>query len=444
MDSSQMKVIIPDFEMFITTELNNYRAVKEDLKVEEDEIETAYNSVIKVSDEAKANGNVGAEEKAAIVEAATGMVYQQLLADADVIPLLLALNPNYANTSQFTEIKSLIAKIKTSTDYEEINKLVAEVQEKIKKMLDSFSGEQLTVAVDRTKPVEIDSEMKDDALYNSTIGSDYDANVSRSSGYGKQNDDRLKEIQEQAKKDIAAYVESLKAQLKAQLGAGYDEAAIDEIVKSATNDTIALFTENIERYKDDDYWVDENKIGFCFERRSCTKKGRYCYNLQSLINTFTKFFNEAAKVYNDEKNDPTKITYDKEDVIAASLGNEYTRSEKISSGDKSVVLATAKSKLMTVSLQIQAQLSSKGCKVPTSVITTLLDESMRETLDNIDVFKTHDYDLYFFKNERKFNVNIKAMVDDFMQRFDDKLEKVKGHSDDDEKKVKEEKPKENT
>ena len=445
MDSTNMKVITVDFEMFITTELNNYRAVKEDLKAEETEIETAYNSVIKTSDSAKANGNVYAEEKEAIVEAATGMVYQQLLADADVIPLLQALNPNYANMSQFKEIQSLITKIKASTDYEEINKLVAEVQEKIKKLLDSFSGEQLTVAVDRTKPVEIDSDMKADALYNSTIGNDYDAGVSRSTSRGKQNDDRLKEIQEMAKKDIAAYVESLKAQLKAQLGAGYDEAAIDEIVKSATNDTIDFFTQGIERKdQDGDYSTDTDNYRFVFADRSGTSKGRYCYNVKALIDKFTEFFNSAAKVYNEQKNDPTKITYDKEDVIADSLGNEYLRDERIK-GNEVTVRAQAKTKLMSVAAQIQAQLAAKGCKVPSSTITMLLDESIQETLDILELKEQADYDCFVVKSGVDYHyVNTKEIVDDFLDIFEAKLAKEKGfESEEDKEKLKDEKPKEN-
>lgn len=438
LDSANMNELLAEFTEALNKDYESFTALKDDLKVYDGEIETAQQNLVGLSDSAKASGNVTEEEKAELVKAGAELIYQQLLAGTGAISLLQALNPNYANTTEFKDIQALATKLKTCTDPAEIPELQEQLKTKLEKLLSAYSGQQLVNAVDGTKPIEILPNEQRHALDSSSIGGDYDENVSRTSSYGRQTDERLHEIQEQAKKDIAAYVEALKVQLKAELGSAYDDAAIDAIALSATNDTISLFTQNVKRYGDDDYKVANDVQAFCFERRSGTKKGRYCYNLQSLINTFTDFFNAAAKVYNAEKNDPSKITYDKEDVIADSLGNEYNRNDRIKSGDETVLRAKARTKLMSVAAQIQAQLASKGCQLPSSQISLLLDESIQETLENLEIKSQADYDFYTFKNGIDYHyVNTKEIVDTFLQIFDAKLEKEKEAYKADEKKPEE-------
>ena len=312
-------------------------------------------------------------------------------------------------------------------------------------------------AVDGTKPIDISSDDQRHALDSSSIGGDYDKNVARQSSFGKQDGTRLDSIKELARKDIEAYATQLKEQLKAELGAAYDEALVNSIIESATNDTIALFAQNAVRRRDKDDVIEQSERAFVFDRDFMRTKGRYKYNLRALIDTFTEFFNAASKTLTAEKNDPSKITYDKEDVlVAAGVDNDYNRSldthtigfsgddGKINENAKNKLKARAKAILVSVAAQVQANLASKGCNIPASKISTMLDESTVETLENITINKEFENLLGFDVGVECYTINTKTVIDEFFRIFDDKLEKEKEAYKADEKKPEDEKPAENS
>ena len=220
------------------------------------------------------------------------------------------------------------------------------------------------------------------------------------------------------------------------------------LLNSAINDTITAFTltgrsENEDwdsknaLYVDDavdggDYQViDKGKIGFIFLERSHSK-GRFGYSVTALIDTFTDFFNEAAKTYKAEQADPSTITYDKEDVIADSigptekLGDTQVDVEKDNKDSaKAKLKAEAKAKLRAISSSIIAQLSAKGCKVPTSVVTELLDASIDETIEALELKAHHDYNFGIKGKVERYSISNSTLIDNFFNTFDAKLAKAK-------------------
>lgn len=406
------KQIQTEFADFIEQKYSELKSIQEDVAKSAGEIETSHNTLISISDSAKSNGNISADEKAAIVNAATELVMKQLLSGMEDIPFMQSLNSNYKTSTDYKTLQGLITKINSSVDPDEIKELQTQAKELLTKILDSYSGDNLVNAVDSTKPVEVTGATKDKTIYNSAISNDYQANVSRTSSYGKQNDGSLAEIQNQARADMQAVAESLKAQLKAQLGTAYNETEIQKYINDAMNDTIAIFTQNVERTtRGKDYSVGNDKNAFVFLRKKGTKSGRYTYNLQALVNTFIQKFNETAKTKNIAKNDPAEVTYDKENVVTESVGNDYHRNTKVENEDRSALLAIAKAKLHSVAASIKASLIAEGSKVSSSDIDSIVDESMQETMNNFD-FSSNSF-------------NTKTLVDDFMSRVDTKLEAVK-------------------
>lgn len=413
------------FAMYIDDQKAALDANKEILTRAADSSTSNYKNLIAVSDNAQLNGNISEEEKKTIVEEGTNLIYNQLLGDMENIPLLEGLNANYKNTADFKAIETKIEAIKTSVDPDEIKKLTDEAKELISKMLNSYSGDKLVSAVDSTKPIEIDDSTKSKVIFNSSISSDYQANVSRSTSRGKQDEGRLDEIQAMAKTDLQAVAESMKAQLKAQLGAAYNEAEIDKFINDAINDTISTFTDNVSRRNGHgNYNTGTDEQAFVFLRRSGTKKGRYVYNLQALTNTFLEKFNANCKNKTESKNDPSLVTYDKENVIADSLGNDYTRSKNYTSKDQSEMINQAKAKLQSVAAALKASLIAEGCKLPSSKIDEMIENSMQSVLTSDSLLETgrdrHNRFLGIFKSAgwNTYTLNVKNVTDNFLSEFD--------------------------
>ena len=192
--------------------------------------------MVSISDAAAANGNISAEEKSNLISSATNLIINQLLNDMENIPVMEGLNADYKNSTDFKTLQTLITNLKASADPDEIAQLKTQAQELVTKMLDAYTGDQLVKAVDSTKPIEVTGATRDNVIYNSALFSEYQANVSRSTSRGKQDDGRLDEIQNMAKADLNTLAESLKAQLKSELGTAYDEAEIQKYINDAIND----------------------------------------------------------------------------------------------------------------------------------------------------------------------------------------------------------------
>lgn len=429
--SMQDAEIQSEFSSFIDTQKAQLDSLQTALTRSASNVDSDYNTLVSISDSANANGNVSADEKKQLVTSATSLIINQLINDIENIPILANLNADYKESTDFKTLGTIITNMKASADPEEIKKLQAQAQELLSKMLDSYTGAQLVGAVDATKPVEVTGATKDKVIFNSSISSEYQANVSRTTSRGKQNDGRLDEIQNMAKQDLAAIAESLKAQLKSQLGTAYNEEDVQKYINDAINDTISLFTQNVVRRNGHgDYSAGSNEQAFVFSRRSGTSKGRYAYNLQSLTNTFIQKFNETSKVKNEAKMDPSKATYDKENVVAESLGKEYDRDVKVKNNDQTALFNTAKAKLQAVAASIKASLIAEGCTVSTSDIEKILDDSMQETMsdfnfntDRPNKFKNlHEF---FNYSANKNSFSTKALTDTFMDKVDAKLEEAK-------------------
>ena len=325
------------------------------------------------------------------------------------------LNADYKNSTDFKTLQTLITNLKASADPDEIAQLKTQAQELVTKMLDAYTG-----------------ATRDNVIYNSALFSEYQANVSRSTSRGKQDDGRLDEIQNMAKADLNTLAESLKAQLKSELGTAYDEAEIQKYINDAINDTLATFTQNVSRRNGHgNYNTGADEQAFVFLRRSGTSKGRYVYNLQALTNTFLDNFNAASKIKNDAKNDPSQATYDKENVIADSLGNEYNRDVRVKNNDQTALYNTAKAKLQQVAAALKASLIAEGCNVSSTEIDSIVNDSMQETMTTFNFNTTKPEGLRFLSKDyfnyisNRNSFSTQELVDTFMNKVDVKLEEAK-------------------
>lgn len=349
------------------------------------EIDASFEKLKEVSDEANANGNITPDERAAIIEASKTLIKTQLLAGNTQIAMLDKLGINSS------EMISLVSKMWTENDPDKLIEMKTQLEELIAKALEKCSGEDLVNAVNSMKPVEITDSIKGKAIDNSSISSAYVANASRSTSRGKQTEERLQEIQEMAKADLNAFAESLKVQLQAELGAAYNEADVQRYINDAINDTISLFTQNVYRKNQHgNYTTSSDNQAFVFARRSGTRKGRYVYNVQSLINTFVDKFNETSKIKNASKLDPSKATYDKENVIADSLGNDYDRNNSIKiTGNKNdnanleKLIDQAKENLKKVAASVKASLIAEGVPIDMSTVDSWLDDCIADTIKDM-------------------------------------------------------------
>ena len=335
-----------------------------------------------LADEVLDDKFVSGLEKEELVGQTSDFLINQLLNDADASDLLNNISSRYSTNEDYQNAVALIKQLKASTD-----------------PLNNYTGSNIAKAIQASGPLEIKDEQKNRIIQNSTIGTDYTANVSRSLGgrvATKDKMSRMEEVQSMARADLDAVATALKEDLKEQLGSDYDEAKVSQWIINATNDTIAIFTQN--NYEHDcsgDYNVPSDSQAFVWNYRGSIKKhknekGRWSYNVQALTNTFMEKFNEASKLNATTSTDPSKKSYDKENVIANSVGNDYyTNTSYSSSTNKSELTAfinQAKATLSSVSSALRTNLSSQGISIDD--IDTIIDDSISETINeltNLDV-----------------------------------------------------------
>ena len=354
------------------------------------EIDENFETLKTVSDKANANGNITQDERIAIIDAATNLIKSQLLAGNTQIAMLDKLG---ISTS---EMISLVSKMWSETDPDKLIEMKTQLEDMIKAALEKCSGEELVNAVNSMKSVEISELTKDKAVYNSSISSDYSAGASRSTSRGKQTEERLQEIQEMAKADLNAFAESLKAQLQSELGDAYNEADVQRYINDAINDTISLFTQNVYRKNQHgNYSTDSDNQAFVFATRSGTSKGRYVYNVKALIDTFVEKFNETSKIKSASKLDPSKATYDRENVIEDSLGNDYDRNKSVKlTGGKNdnamlaKLIEQAKEDLRKVATSVKQSLIAEGVPIDLSSVDSWLEDCINDTIKDMqDAFQ---------------------------------------------------------
>ena len=304
--------------------------------------------------------------------------------------MLKNISSRYSTNEDYQNAKALVDQLKAATDPDEIQELYDKATEAMDAFLNNYEGSDIAKAIQSTGPVEIGDEQKNRVIQNSTIGTDYSANVSRSLGgriATKDKMSRMEEVQAMARADLEAVAASLKEDLKEQLGSNYDEAKVSQWIIDATNDTIAMFTEN--NYEHDcsgDYNVPSDSQAFVWNYRGSIKKhknekGRWSYNVQALTNTFMEKFNEASKLSSTTATDPTQKSYDKENVIANSVGNDYYINKNYTTTDATELINNAKSVLTEVSSALRTNLSQQGISV--ADIDTIIDDAMAETVDEV-------------------------------------------------------------
>lgn len=362
-------------------------AMMEDLKADPT---GKFEELQALADEVLSDKFVSGLEKEDLVAKTSDFLINQMLNDADASDLLKNISSRYSTNEDYQNAKALVDQLKAATDPDEIQELYDKATEAMDAFLNNYEGSDIAKAIQSTGPVEIGDEQKNRVIQNSTIGTDYSANVSRSLGgriATKDKMSRMEEVQAMARADLEAVAASLKEDLKEQLGSNYDEAKVSQWIIDATNDTIAMFTEN--NYEHDcsgDYNVPSDSQAFVWNYRGSIKKhknekGRWSYNVQALTNTFMEKFNETSKLSSTTATDPTQKSYDKENVIANSVGNDYYINKNYTTHDATELINNAKSVLTEVSSALRTNLSQQGISV--ADIDTIIDDAMAETVDEV-------------------------------------------------------------
>ena len=407
-------------------------AMLEELKANPTE---KFDKMQALADEVMDDKFVSGVEKDELVDKTSDFLINQLLNDADCSDLLKNISSKYSSNEDYQNAVALVKQLKVSTNPDEMQELYDEAKASMSKFLDNYKGTALAKAIQASGPIEIDDTQKDRIMLNSTIAADYEANKSRSLGgriATKDKMSRMEEVQAMAREDLNAVATALKEDLKEQLGSNYDEAKVSQWIINATNDTIALFTEN--NYEHDcsgDYNVPNDSQAFVWNYRGSIKKhknekGRWSYNVQALTNTFIEKFNESAKLNYTTGTDPSQNTYDKENVITNSVGNDYYLNKSYSNEDKSALFNQINSTLTSVSSALRTSLGAQGIDIED--INTIIDDSIAETLDDVTI---NIRNKTMFRN-RSYSYNTVNLVDTFLAKVEEKAGLVKQIEEEDE------------
>lgn len=314
----------------------------------------------------------------------------QLLLGADASDLLKNINSRYTTNTDYKNAVSLIKQLQSATNPEEIQELYNEAKAALTNFLGSVSGSDLANAIKNSGPIEVSDEQKNRIIGNSSIGADYTVNVTRTTGKTKTKNKEsiLEDVQAMALQDMAAIAESLKAELKSSMGTNYDEEKVSDWIADAMTDTLAIFTENAmgkeNHASGGNYDLSSDEMSFVWGYRSSIKKhknedGRWTYNVQALANTFIDKFNEVSKNASLNSTDPSSKTYDIENVIGASVGNDYYTNKKYEDDDKTALINRAKATLTSVGTALRSNLTSQGISVDD--IDNIIDDSITETVN---------------------------------------------------------------
>lgn len=400
-------------------------AMLEELKANPTE---KFDEMQALADEVIEDKFVSGVEKDELVDKTSDFLINQLLNDADCSDLLKNISSKYSSNEDYQNAVALVKQLKVSTNPDEMQELYDEAKASMSKFLDNYKGTALAKAIQASGPIEIDDTQKDRIMLNSTIAADYETNVSRSLGgriATKDKMTRMEEVQAMARADLEAVATALKEDLQEQLGSDYDAAKVSQWIINATNDTIAMFTEN--NYEHDcsgDYNVPSDSQAFVWNyrgsiRKHKNEKGRWSYNVQALTNTFIEKFNEASKLSYTTGTDPSQNTYDKENVIANSVGNDYYLNKSYSNEDKTALFNQIKSTLTSVSTSLITNLSAQGIDIED--INTIIDDSIAETLDDVTI---NIQNKTLFRN-RSYSYNTVNLVDTFLAKVEEKAGLVK-------------------
>lgn len=385
--------IVNNFGSYIDSQVAKLIQTRASIVTKSTQTTSAYDNLISTADRANSDKYISSDEKSALVKAGAEFILNQMLNGTSEIALLKAINSSYASNSDYKNVLKILNSIKTETDPDKLQELMKQATAAIEKMLDACTAEQLMKGINGIKPVEVTEQDRAEVMKNSSIASDYEAGASRTSDhYTKQTEEALQEVQAKAKQDLDAIAESFKSQLKSELGTAYDSATMEKYIQDAINDTLSQFSKNVIRRGGGDggnYQANPDELAFVFIKRK-KGKGRYAYNVQALANTFFKNFNETSKTKNAAKLDPSLATYDKENVIADSLGNDYDRNKTETiegrNDDKAVyaqLIEQAKVQLRSVAASVKSSMLAEGVPLSSSEIDEILEDAITDTITDM-------------------------------------------------------------
>ena len=133
---------------------------------------------------------------------------------------------------------------------------------------------------EESKKTKQTGEVDRSVITNSSIAVDYRTESKRTATATLFKSKALNAITNQAQSDLNAIAAEITAQLKAELGADYDEALVKQSINEAIEETLHSFLDNKTN--------DANS--FVYERKSIFKCS-YSYNVKNLADTFLASFN---------------------------------------------------------------------------------------------------------------------------------------------------------
>lgn len=406
------------------------------------ELQRLYNQMIGVTDAAIEDGRITLMEKLKIASRAANFVVQQLLDGVEEIRLLETLNPRYKNTHYFAVLTSYIDQIKSTDDVEQIEVLTNKALGLLRNIFMDSSRNTIVNAVNSTRPIEVTDDIKNEAMKKSYLRRAENKHGAAITSLGGQDSQRLFEIRHSAEGDLRQYAYNMKRELESRLGPAFNSDEIDKYIKSAINDTIDLFVKNTKVYPPCSYSnigknLTDSDYAFVFQLADgpYDGKGRYCYNIEALINAFNEKFNDIAKVKHSEslnpseKSNPSKFTYDRENVIADSLAKEYFNNEVIDCKDtpdnRFDAIKDLKKVLLKLAPAISKSLKEEGCMLSEVEIFNLLQEAVTSTIKEIpDLINKGVYSPIGLDSYNNFSISIRDFADYFMDKVDELLKKA--------------------
>lgn len=359
------------------------------------ELKTAVNNV---------GTYVSNEEKQAIIDISTDFVMNQLAQGIADISILADIYPDYAKDEKFTEAQTLIAGLETSATPKED---LAKAKQLISEMMTGIGADKISDGVKNHKmPAVTLSDVDRDALTSSVPG--YDNNESISTGRYRDRNDALNDIQNQARAKLESMRSALLAQLKSQMGADYDEAALNEMIDDAIYQTINDFTDM--RVDKNGKHYTTNDAGFVTSKSG--RKSRGVVNVKQLVDAFLAKFQELSANAAGEP-DLSKNPVSTEEVMADTpLADAYQdKSTVIFSRDKAAASQQAKNHINIIAAQLKTKLRSKlGSDYNSAQINEFISQATLATLDSMQETRI----AFFLKG---YKVNARELADKFIAEF---------------------------
>ncbi len=377
-----------------------------------------YNNL--VSQVESAGAYITDEEEQNIIDAATDL-FMNTMVSGDDTSIVEEIYPNFESNPDYLEAKALFDGLATSAtpkeDYEKIREL-------LNNMLKDYGVDNIVNGVKSNEAKNVNLSPDDIAQgiwgygTNDTYGGD---NIIVPS-FNIDENGTLTWTNSKDKGDIEKILQQLedriKAELKAQLGDMYDEAAIEQYFDDAVLETlIDLGTGKSQVY---------GGSGFASSLFSKINGDGNSVTVEAFVDGIISNFNEIAtkglkgETGNDGTLDRTQVLKDSGAVddyaSGENKGSQYWKSSKAKDSAKN--LAKSKLEMLRSALISQAQ-AILGDKYVASDVTTMIDQAINETVNSYEYWDTKG------GARDKYAFNAKEMYDNFFDNFEEKLNKYK-------------------